>query len=196
MQRSSVPVILIPGWLDIESKMDALADYLRGKGFTTKIVSPQPSDGSVPIETLATQALAEIDSMIGADARFDYIGFSMGGIIGRTILHWLGGKERIRRFVTISTPHRGVAVAQLTWQPALRQMQMGGPFIETLNQHLDDFADIPFLSVWTPLDLTVLPADSSVVEGAESLKIISPAHALMVYDPRVQRAVADFLGKP
>ena len=196
MQQSSIQVILIPGWLDDEAKMDALSDYLRAKGFTTEIVSPQPSDGSVPIETLATQALAEIDRKYGADAPFDYVGFSMGGIIGRTILHWLGGKERIRRFVTISTPHRGVTVAQLTWQPALRQMQMGGPYIEALNAHLDDFANIPFLSIWTPLDLTVLPADSSVVPGAESLKIISPAHALMVYDPRVQRAVADFLSQP
>ncbi len=196
MQQSSVPVILIPGWLDDEAKMDALSDYLRGKGFTTAIVSPQPSDGSVPIETLATQALAEIDRLFGADAKFDYVGFSMGGIIGRAILHWLGGKERIRRFVTISTPHRGVTVAQLTWQPALRQMQMGGPFIEALNAHLDDFANIPFLSIWTPLDLTVLPADSSVITGAETLKIVNPAHALMVYDPRVQQAVADFLRKP
>ena len=195
MQQSPVPVILIPGWLDIDSKMDALADYLRDKGFTTEIVSPQPSDGSVPIETLAAQALAEIDRKIGADTQFDYIGFSMGGLIGRTILHWLGGKKRIRRFVTISTPHRGVVMAQLTWQPALRQMQMGGPFIEALNAHLDDFADIPFLSIWTPLDLTVLPPDSSVTPVGESLKIISPAHALMVYDPRVQQAVADFLGK-
>lgn len=92
-KRNNTPVILIPGWLDIESKMDALSDYLRGKGFTTEIVSPQPSDGSVPIETLATQALAEIDRRIGSGARFDYIGFSMGGIIGRTILHWLGGQR-------------------------------------------------------------------------------------------------------
>lgn len=192
--RNTTPVILIPGWLDIESKMDVLADYLRGKGFKTEIVSPQPSDGSVPIETLATQALAEIDRRLGPEAHFDYIGFSMGGIIGRTILHWLGGKGRIRRFVTISTPHRGVIVAQLTWQPALRQMQMGGPFIEAINGHLDDFAGIPFLSIWTPVDLTVVPPDSSVLPVGESLKIISPAHALMVYDPRVQRSIADFLG--
>jgi triacylglycerol lipase len=194
MQESSVPVVLIPGWLDIESKMEGLADYLREKGYTTAIVSPQPSDGSVPIETLATQALAEIDRRLGADARFDYIGFSMGGIIGRTILHWLGGKQRIRRFVTISTPHRGVVVAQMTWQPALRQMQMAGPFIEALNSHLDDFTDIPFLSIWTPMDLTVVPPDSSVLPVGESLKIVSPAHAFMVYDPRVQRAISDFLG--
>lgn len=195
-KQHNTPVILIPGWLDIESKMDTLSDYLRGKGFTTEIISPQPSDGSVPIETLATQALAEINQRLGDEAQFDYVGFSMGGIIGRTLLHWLGGKQRIRRFVTISTPHRGVAVAQLTWQPALRQMQMGGPFIEALNAHLDDFANIPFLSIWTPLDLTVLPPDSSVVAAAESLRIVNPAHALMVYDPRVQDAVAKFLSKP
>lgn len=189
-------VILIPGWLDIESKMDALSDYLQGEGFATQIVSPQPSDGSVPIETLAAQAMAEIDKVIGVDAPFDYVGFSMGGLIGRVILHWLGGKGRIRRFVTISTPHRGVLGAQLTWQPALRQMQMDGHFIKVLNEHLDDFDATPFLSIWTPLDLTVIPPDSSVLPVGKSQKIISPAHALMLRDPRVQRSVADFLGTP
>ncbi|MFO7631641.1 MAG: hypothetical protein R6W76_03825, partial [Caldilinea sp.] len=66
--------------------MDALSEYLQDKGFATQVVSPQPSDGSVPIETLAAQAMAEIDKAIGADAPFDYVGFSMGGLIGRVIL--------------------------------------------------------------------------------------------------------------
>jgi hypothetical protein len=39
----------------------------------------------------------------------------------------------------------------------------------------------------------VIPSDSSVLPVGKSLRIVNPAHALMVYDPRVQRAVADFL---
>lgn len=193
MAPASIPVVLIPGWMDTASKMEAMAKHLKKQGFSPVIVSPQPSDGSAPIETLAAQALAEIDAQLEPESAFDYVGFSMGGVIGRVILHWLGGKKRIRRFVTISTPHRGVYIAQWTWQPALRQMQMGGPFIEALNQHLDDFTDVPLLSIWTPLDLTIVPPDSSVLPIGESLRVLNPAHAWMVYDPRVQQAVADFL---
>jgi len=193
MIGSPTPVVLIPGWMDAAGKMEAMAKFLRKKGFSPLIVSPQPSDGSVPIETLAVQALAEVDAQIGAEAAFDCVGFSMGGLIGRVIVHWLGGKKRIRRFVTISTPHQGVFTAQWAWQPALRQMQMGGPFIAALNQHLSDFAEIPFLSIWTPFDLMVMPSDSSVLPVGKSLKVLNPAHALMVYDPRVQQAVANFL---
>ena len=93
MATSSVPVILIPGWLDNAGKMKQMLDYLRGAGFEGEVVSPQPSDGSVPLETLATQALTEIDQRIGATGVFDYVGFSMGGIIGRVILHWLDRKS-------------------------------------------------------------------------------------------------------
>ncbi len=195
MPSASTPVVLIPGWLDIASKMEAMAKHLKKQGFSPIIVSPQPSDGSAPIETLAAQALAEIDAQLGPDSAFNYVGFSMGGVIGRVILHWLGGKRRIHRFVTISTPHRGVYVAQWARQPALRQMQKDGPFITALNQHLDDFTAIPFLSIWTPLDLTIVPPESSVLPVGESLKVLNPAHAWMVYDPRVQQAVADFLGR-
>lgn len=193
MSTAATPVILIPGWLDKADKMNSLHAFLQGEGFTAETVSPQPSDGSVPIETLATQALAEIDMRLGAESPFDYVGFSMGGIIGRVIVHWLAAKHRIRRFVTISSPHRGVIGANLAWQPALRQMHRGSAFMHELNKHLPDLAAIPFLSIWTPLDLTVIPANSSVLPVGRAQRIVNPAHALMVYDPRVQRAVADFL---
>ncbi len=193
MTTPSVPVILIPGWLDNAGKMKQMLDYLRGAGFEGEAVSPQPSDGSVPLETLATQALTEIDQRIGAGAVFDYVGFSMGGIIGRVILHWLVEKHRVRRFVTISTPHRGVVGTNVAWQPALRQMHRGSSFMQELDAHLTDLEAIPFLSIWTPLDLTVIPSNSSVLPVGKSVRIVNPAHALMVYDPRVQRAVADFL---
>ncbi|HQY92027.1 MAG TPA: hypothetical protein PLS79_10505, partial [Caldilinea sp.] len=94
MNSTVIPVILVPGWLDIASKMKALQSYLHKAGFDAQIVSPQPSDGSVPLETLATQALAEIDARIGAETVFDYVGFSMGGLIGRVLLHWLVRKGR------------------------------------------------------------------------------------------------------
>lgn len=193
MPTTTVPIILIPGWLDNANKMNSMNAFLRGQGFRAETVSPQPSDGSVPIETLAAQALDEINARIGAASMFDYVGFSMGGIIGRYLLHALGARQRVRRFVTISSPHRGVVGANLAWQPALRQMHQGSSFMQELNAHLDDLAAIPFLSIWTPLDLTVIPANSSVLPVGRAQRIINPAHALMVYDPRVQRAVADFL---
>lgn len=193
MNTLSVPAILVPGWLDNADKMKSLQNYLRDARIESVIVSPQPSDGSVPLETLGAQALAEIDQKVGAGALFDYVGFSMGGLIGRVILHWLAEKGRVRRFVTISTPHRGVFGAKLAWQPALRQMQMESAFMKSLNAHLDDLAAIPFLSIWTPLDLTVLPPNSSVLPVGRTERVINPAHALMVYDPRVQRLTADFL---
>lgn len=194
-QPTALPVVLIPGWLDQAKRLDALAGHLRAAGRQVVTISPQPSDGSVPLETLAVQALAEIDARFGPKAAFDQVGFSMGGLIGRVILHWLGGRERIRRFVTISTPHRGVVSAGWAWQPALRQMQLCSPFLQSLNSHLDDLASRPFLSVWTPLDLTVLPATSAVLPVGVARRILSPAHGWMVYDPRVQRAVAQFLGR-
>ncbi|MCB0042237.1 MAG: alpha/beta fold hydrolase [Caldilineaceae bacterium] len=192
----SIPVVLVPGWLDNANKMGSLATFLQKEGFATLILSPQPSDGSVPVETLAGQLAEEIERRFAPGQMIDYVGFSMGGLIGRSYLHWLGGSERIRRFVTISTPHRGAIGGRLAWQPALRQMAPDSPFITSLNENLGDLESRPFLSIWTPLDLTVVPADSSVLPVGEARRIINPAHALMVYDRRVQRAVAEFLAEP
>ncbi|MCB0065645.1 MAG: hypothetical protein KDD77_00770, partial [Caldilineaceae bacterium] len=93
----SIPVVLVPGWLDNANKMGSLATFLRKEGFATLILSPQPSDGSVPVETLAGQLAEEIERRFAPGQMIDYVGFSMGGLIGRSYLHWLGGSERIRR---------------------------------------------------------------------------------------------------
>ena len=190
------PVVLVPGWLDNANKMGALAAFLRKEGFATLVLSPQPSDGSVPVETLAGLLAEEIERHFAPGQNIDYVGFSMGGLIGRAYLHWMGGSGRIGRFVTISTPHRGAIGGRLAWQPALRQMAPDSPFITSLNENLHDLASRPFLSTWTPLDLTVVPADSSVLPVGEARRLINPAHALMVHDRRVQRAVAEFLAAP
>lgn len=192
----NIPVVLVPGWLDNANKMGSLATYLRKEGFVPLILSPQPSDGSVPVETLAGQLAQEIERRCAPGQQIDYVGFSMGGLIGRAYLQWMGGNERIRRFVTISTPHRGAIGGRLAWQPALRQMAPDSPFITSLNENLDALTSRPFLSIWTPLDLTVVPADSSVLPVGEARRIINPAHALMVYDRRVQRIVVEFLAAP
>ena len=195
-EGATPPIVLVPGWLDNASKMGSLATFLRKEGFAVFVFSPQPSDGSVPIETLASQLAEEIERQFVPGQRVDYVGFSMGGLIGRAYLQWMGGSQRIRRFITISTPHCGALGARLAWQPALRQMAPESTFITSLNANLDELAARPFLSIWTPLDLTVLPADSSVLPVGEAQRIINPAHALMVYDRRVQRIVADFLAEP
>ena len=60
---------------------------------------------------------------------------------------------------------------------------------------LDSLAQIPVLTLWTPLDLMILPATSSLLPIGETVKKIVPLHTLMLHDRRVFAATAEFLEK-
>jgi triacylglycerol lipase len=188
--------ILVPGFSDRASFLRPLERALRKKGLDAHVISPQPSDGSVGIDVLAEGLAAEIDALFPSTQPLNLFGFSMGGLVCRTYIQWLGGLGRTRRLVTLATPHQGTYAAYLYNRPACFQMRPGSQFLADLNRDIDLLAQIYFVSIWTPLDLTILPPASSTLPIGEMAPILSPFHRTLVYDPRVVAVVAEHLHKP
>ena len=57
----------------------------------------------------------------------------MGGLVSRYYVQRLGGIERVRRLITISTPHQGTLWAHMVGNPGSRQMRPGSAFLSKLN---------------------------------------------------------------
>jgi triacylglycerol lipase len=188
--------ILVPGFNDDESFLASLAGALNRQGIAAYSLSPQPSDGSLPLQALAEQLHRLIDERWGAEQPLNFVAYSMGGLICRTYLQWLGGSARTRRLITLATPHRGTYGAYLFARPGCWQMRPGSAFLAALNADLTPLTQLRFTSIWTPLDLTIVPATSSVLPVGESLPIWSPFHATLPRDPRVVRAVVTALKRP
>jgi triacylglycerol lipase len=187
------PVVLTPGYQDTTRKLDRLAAYLRDQGLLVLVLSPQPSNGKVGIDELARRLAGQIDAALGPERPFDFFGFSMGGLIGRYYLQRLDGADRIRRLVTLATPHLG------TWsaygalpRPAIRQMRPGSDFLAALNAQPEALDRVKFHALWTPFDLSVTPAYHGYLPGRPAQRLWSPFHGLLVHDPRVIRTVADY----
>ncbi len=193
----SACTILVPGWMDNDRTLTRLRAFLELSGVRAVICSPQPSDGSVPIQRLAEQLAVFIESGFGADEPVNLFGFSMGGLIHRVYLQEMNGWQRVRKFVTVATPHRGTMTARIASrmivQEAWLQMRPESDFILQLNSDLSALARVQFTSVWSPLDLTIVPANSSVLPVGQSRRVWSPAHGVMMYDPNVMRVVAGLL---
>lgn len=184
------PVVLLHGIYDTARKMERLAGYFRSRGRNAYPFSVAPSSGEVGLEILAAQLQGHIERTFPAGQRIDLVGFSMGGLICRYYLQRLGGLGRVRRFVTISTPHRGSLLAWLVENPACRQMRPGSRFLRDLASDVGRLAVAGFTSLWTPFDLMILPANSSVIPEARCKSIWCIGHSLMVWDERSFRAVA------
>jgi len=183
------PVFLVHGFKDTGSKMRRLADFLRRQGRPAHAVTLQPSWGEVGIDTLAEKLKATIEAETGPDGPIDLIGFSMGGLISRYYVQQLGGVERVKCLFTIATPHRGTWNAHWLSRPACLQMRPGSAFLRDLNADLSALERVSFLSLWTPLDLMIVPAHSSrMAVGGESIHWVV-AHPLMVWQRSVWRKI-------
>jgi triacylglycerol lipase len=190
------PVLLIHGIKDDARKMEPMARHLRAQGREVHTVSLRPSWGQKGLDELAQQLAAEADRVFPAKQQFDLIAFSMGGLVSRYYLQRLGGLNRVRRFVTISTPHRGTVLAHLIPNAGCRQMRPGSTFLRDLESDAGELKRVGFTSFWTPLDLIILPARSSTVPEARNVKLWIVAHPMMVWQPSALRAVAAALDAP
>lgn len=192
----SETTILIPGFNNDETFLNSLEVALQQEGFAVRCLSPQPSNGDAPIEVLAFQLAEQISAALPSGQPLNLFGFSMGGLICRTYLQYFGGLARTRRLVTLATPHRGTYTAYLFKRPACFQMRPGSAFLTRLNADLSPLEQVSFTSIWTPLDLTIVPADHSILPVGEMVPIVSPFHVTLPLDPRVVREIAAALRKP
>ena len=192
------PVLVVHGIWDTRRRIAPLIDGLTAQGLAA-VDGPslQPNDGSEPIPALADQVRVAAEAMC-AQARvdqLDLVGFSMGALASRFYVQRGGGKRRVRRFISVSGPHRGTLTAHAL--PALagvRQMRRDSAMLRSLAQDSDPWGQVEVHCIYTPLDLMILPAGSSVLAGARSVhRLWVPAHRLMVHDSRVHRRAASLL---
>ena len=158
---------------------------LQRAGLQTHAMNLVPRNGDAGLDHLAGQLAAWIEAHFAAGQSIDLVGFSMGGLVARYYVQRLGGIERVRRFITMSSPHKGTWTAFLRQNRGARQMRPGSAFLQDLNRDAATLCRIEFTTIRTPFDLMIVPADSSELGVGRSIRINVAAHPLMVRDRRV-----------
>jgi triacylglycerol lipase len=136
-----------------------------------------------------------IEANVPHGTRCDLVGFSMGGIVCRYYLQRLGGIARVNRFVAISTPEHGtwwasICPAELLRWPGIAQLRPDSAFLRDLNSDAQVLDRVRLTTIWTPLDLAIVPAVSSRMAVGRETRLCVPLHPLMVWLPSCRRAVA------
>lgn len=187
-------VVLVHGFGHV-AEMASMARYLAARGWITHTPHLAPCMGQVGLDQLARQLAAQIDESVPAGESFDLVGFSMGGLVSRYYIQRLGGIDRVGHFITISSPHHGTWAAWLLNNAGSVQMRPRSEFLRDLDSDISSLKKIEFTSMWTPLDLIILPPRSSRLGIGRDVRVWMPAHPLMVLAPTCQRRVAEFLAE-
>jgi triacylglycerol lipase len=193
------PVLLVHGLHDTASGLGTMKEHLERAGWpVVRTASLEPNDGSVGVPDMARQVARAAEALraeTGA-ARIDVVGFSMGALVTRFWLQRLGGRDQVRRFVSISGPHAGTMMAYLQPGEGVKQMRPRSQLLRTLARDPTPFGEVEVYAFWTPLDLIIVPAVSSRLPGSTERTFPVLLHHWMRDDARVIGELIEVLGAP
>jgi triacylglycerol lipase len=189
-------VLLVHGIADSAASMRMLQKRLARAGRESLAITLKPGDGSISLEALSLQLRDYVGTYFSSDERFDLVGFSMGGLVCRHYVQFLEGRRQVDRLITISCPNHGTLLAFLNSRVGCKEMRPGSAFLQKLNHDCSPLRDLNLTSLWTPLDLIILPAKSSRMPVGINQKVRVLAHPLMILQRKPLDEIAKALSKP
>ena len=125
----------------------------------------------------------------------DLVGHSMGGLVIRSYLTEDHARAKIRRVVTLGSPHGGSKLAVLGLGQAAKEMIPGSTFLQSLSQGVQMPQGGGFYSIYTLVDNMVLPNESTKLawDGVKNLETRIIDHVGLVFCKQTARLVRECL---
>jgi hypothetical protein len=169
------PVILIPGYGGNQGSLEPLANRIRESGRDARIVS-LPGNGTGDLLEQVARLDGDVDAALdGGAPSVDVIGYSAGGLVARLWVARNGGEHRARRVITLGSPLHGTRLAATggvvvpdACPVACQQLAPGSALLSSV---VDKPVPLPWLSIWTENDETVVPPDSARLDGAVNVPL-------------------------
>lgn len=191
-----IPVVFVHGYMQNRVGFIGLARALGKRGFGPLFGFNY--DWLDPLGTSAERLGRFVDAVCaetGAE-HVDLVCHSMGGLVAREMMRQRSSTPgvvlRVRRCVTIASPHAGV-----TWRGPIfgaggRSLRRGSSFFEA---HARVRLSVPCLSVYSTHDNVVHPKETSSLStcGGEDVEVDGLAHLAILFSPIVAEHVVRFL---
>jgi triacylglycerol esterase/lipase EstA (alpha/beta hydrolase family) len=163
VQRSAKggrPIVLVHGFAQNRTNFVWLARLLRRRGLGPFFGFNYHSFGRIEDSARSLGRFVEHVVEITGEKEVDLVCHSLGGVVARTYVDLLGGHVRVRRVVTLGSPHRGVAHAGRRLGASVRDLQPRNGFIARLES-APRHEMVRYHSIYSAHDNVVFPHFSS-----------------------------------
>ena len=190
--NTRLPVLIVPTIGYNRSTLVFLRSFLVRRGWT-HIWDINHQAGRL---TLADHA-EDLDKRVQELCRFcssdrvDIVAHGLGGLIVAWYLRHRDGAARVRRLVTLGTPWQGSRMSVFLRGPHGRETLPSAHQLDSLTP-----SPVPTLSIWSPDDPFVIPSESALPEGVESVRLEAAGHLELLMSARAFRAVQAALEHP
>jgi pimeloyl-ACP methyl ester carboxylesterase len=181
-------VVFVHGYCCNPSVFLPMRAYLRHRGIRQMLPYGYPSSRGVEHGAIRLRDFLRRNVRGG---EIDLVCHSLGGLVARTYLQELGGARRVRRCITLGTPHFGTYNAYWLSNRVGREMRPGSQLLTRLRETREAAEDVRFLSVIGGSDNLVIPRVFAAHE--EEVFVPDMGHMAMLFSPTVWGLVADTL---
>jgi pimeloyl-ACP methyl ester carboxylesterase len=187
------PIVFVHGYFQNRANFVGLARAIRDAGIAPMFGFNYPWIARV--EPNAARLLSFVERVCKGTGRahVTLVAHSLGGLVAlEYMLHTEAGRARVRRCVTIATPHAGVRWRGPILGEVGAQMRHGCAYIEDRAGHT---IAVPTLSIFSTHDNMVYPPETSrlAMRGGRDVAVEGVGHLAILFDRRVIRNVLDFL---
>ncbi|HSO37029.1 MAG TPA: alpha/beta fold hydrolase [Labilithrix sp.] len=202
--EGGVPIVFVHGYMQNRVGFLGLARALATRGLGPMFGFNYPwfttiASNAVRLERFVQRVCEETGSVA-----VDLVCHSMGGLVAMEMMKNEASRTspppaaatfKVRRYVTIATPHAGVM-----WKGPL--IGLGAGSLRRGSKLLEAQAgvqlSVPALSVFSSHDNIVFPKESSSLagRGGRDVEVEGLAHLAILFSPQVAEHVASFLTEP
>lgn len=190
------PVLMLPGFLMPASSFALMRQTLVGAGYRDfKVLDRWPWFTDIDEYAAEGKWLGDRLRRRANAPRIILLGHSMGGLVGRTMIHHLGYEPHVSHYVSFGTPHHGTVLGPLAhwYAHTAAQMTPGSKFLRALNAHEGKPSPVRYTSVHAQFDEIVNPHSSVTLAGAANPVVPFVFHTTMVMMPGVCEATLEAL---
>ena len=185
------PVLLLHGLFHNRAVWFLMKQRLEQCGFTVVTVNLPPFE---MVETLARKIAETVEeTLVNFDVeQVDIVGHSMGGLLARYYIEFMGGDKRVTRCVLLGTPNAGSKLAPFALSPLGRDLMPGSDFLTELNA-APLSAAVSYVTIFSHHDNLVIPAESAELPGAEAIEVEWLGHNSLLFHRETIEATIDAL---
>ena len=181
-----IPILMVHGYFSNRGYFGPLVRALEARG-VGPIFAPNFIAAFATIEDFVEQLGDEIDRIAIASGapQVILVCHSMGGLAARAYL-CAHGAARVKKLITIASPHNGTVHARFGAGPNARQMTRASEFILALCEKEGETGpDCGVTSIYSPHDNLVAPQDTSRLAWARNIAIPGRGHVDILASDRL-----------
>ena len=185
------PVLLLHGLFHNRAVWFLMKQRLEQCGFTVVTMNLPAFE---MVETLARKIAETVEeTLVTYDAeQVDIVGHSMGGLLARYYIEFMGGDKRVSHCVLLGTPNAGSKLAPFALSPMGRDLMPGSDFLTELNA-APLSPKVNYLTIFSHHDNLVIPAESAELPGAEAIAVEWLGHNSLLFHRETIEATIDAL---